>query len=101
MKNTGDKEKIIAELKEVKDPELGMDIVSLGLVRSVRTEEDRGIRSAEIVMTLTSPLCPFADVLIEETEEAVRSLGYDDVRVELSFDPPWEPPEDVRALLGA
>ncbi len=95
-------QQIFETLKAVKDPELDIDIVTLGLIRTVTVDDEAvtGVPGAEIVMTLTTPLCPFAGTLIEEVEEAVRSLGLENVRVELSFDPPWEAPDEVRVMLG-
>lgn len=93
---------IIDALKTVKDPELDIDIVSLGLIRTVTVDDETvtGIPGAEIVMTLTTPLCPFAGTLIESVEDAVRALGLEDVRVELSFDPPWEASDELKVMLG-
>jgi len=93
---------IIDALKAVKDPELDIDVVSLGLIRSVSIDDvsQQGVSGAEIVMTLTTPLCPFAGTLIEDVEEAVRALGLEDVRVELSFDPPWEVPDALKTMFG-
>lgn len=94
--------KILEKLKEIKDPELGIDIVTLGLVRSATEDnvKNTGVRGAEVLMTLTTPFCPYANDLIASVEDALRSLGYEDARVELTFDPPWEPPEDLRETLG-
>ena len=91
------KEKVTEQLKTVKDPELGLDIISLGLVREVTIDED----GVEVLMTLTSPFCPFADELIESVEKEVGKLpDAGDVRVEITFDPPWEPPEEIKDALG-
>lgn len=97
MKNITEKE-IIEKLKLVKDPEIGIDIWTLGLVYKITIEED----GVEILMTLTTPFCPFADELIADVEKKVGALGYEegDVRVELTFEPEWKPSEEVRAMLG-
>jgi len=96
------KEEIKEKLKEVKDPELGIDIVTLGLVRDIAVDDEKktGVSGVEVYMTLTSPFCPFADDLIAQVEDVLEHLGFEDVRVELSFDPPWEPPEELRMQLG-
>ncbi len=95
-----DKETVTEKLRTVKDPELGLDIVSLGLVRNVAIDDD----GVEVLMTLTSPFCPFADELIQSVEKEVGQLflvpNAGDVRVEITFDPPWEPPQEVREALG-
>ena len=88
---------VTEQLKTVKDPELGLDIISLGLVREVTIDED----GVEVLMTLTSPFCPFADELIQSVEKEVGKLpDSGDVRVEITFDPPWEPPEEIKDALG-
>lgn len=92
------KQQIIEKIKQVKDPEIKIDIWTLGLIYKITTEED----GVEILMTLTTPFCPFADDLIAEVEKKVGELGYKEgeVRVELTFDPAWEPSNEVRVLLG-
>ncbi|MBC8464947.1 MAG: metal-sulfur cluster assembly factor [Parcubacteria group bacterium] len=99
MPNT---EKIRNALKEIKDPELDIDIVTLGLIRNIAIDDvgEHDVLGVEVTMTLTTPLCPFADSLIEAVEDTLVKLGFENARVELSFDPPWEPPADIRAMLG-
>ncbi|OGZ03837.1 MAG: hypothetical protein A2648_02015 [Candidatus Lloydbacteria bacterium RIFCSPHIGHO2_01_FULL_41_20] len=89
------KEQIIEKLKTVKDPELGIDVWTLGLIYKIETEEE-GI---DILMTLTSPFCPFAEELIASVEKALIPL-YPEVRVNITFDPPWEPTKELRTMLG-
>ncbi|MBI3634502.1 MAG: DUF59 domain-containing protein [Candidatus Yonathbacteria bacterium] len=92
------KEDIIQKLKLVKDPEIEIDIWTLGLIYKITLEED----GVEILMTLTTPLCPFADDLIALVEKKVSELGYDEgeVCVELTFEPLWQPSDEVKMLLG-
>jgi metal-sulfur cluster biosynthetic enzyme len=99
--NTLTKEQVIEKLKEVKDPEIGIDIWTLGLIYNISID-DEGV---EILMTLTTPFCPFADDLIRDVEQTVSTLlgDVDDdhgVRVELTFEPAWEPSAELRAKLG-
>ena len=93
------KKEIIEKLKEVFDPELHIDIWTLGLVYDISIKED----GAEILMTLTSALCPFADDLVNGAEKKVGEL-YDNkegaVRIELTFDPPWKASDELRLVLG-
>lgn len=88
-------------LSSVWDPELAVDIVSLGLVYDVRVDEDEGI---EIDMTLTTPGCPVSDSLPAEARAAVaRALPQFPVRVEIVWEPPWTPDRmnaDAAATLG-
>ncbi len=95
MKELKEKD-VIEKLKEVKDPELGIDIYTLGLIYKI-TIDDEGV---EVLMTLTTPLCPFANELVTEVEEKLAELKAGDARVEITFDPPWEPSEELRAMLG-
>jgi len=98
MQNTKDiKEKdVIEKLKLVKDPELGIDVWTLGLIYKI-TIDNEGV---EVLMTLTSPFCPFANELILDVEKKVGELKAGDTRVEITFEPVWEPSEELRTSLG-
>lgn len=97
MKNITEQQ-IVEKIKLVKDPEIGIDVWTLGLIYKITLVED----GVEILMTLTTPLCPFANELISAVEEKVSELGYEEgeVRVELTFEPLWEPSPEVRMMLG-
>ena len=78
-----------AALKYVYDPELGMDVVSLGLIYHL-TADDEG--NVLVQMTLTTPGCPLTEVLPDGVREAVEQVpGVKSVNVELVWDPPWTP----------
>ena len=87
-------------LKGVKDPELGLDLVVLGLIYEIKVEGD----SVEAVMSLTSPMCPVAGQIVEEVQAAIEGIdGVASAEVELTFDPPWTPDRIsplIRASLG-
>ena len=87
-------------LKGVKDPELGIDLVVLGLIYDIEVEE----ADVKMVMSLTSPMCPVAGEIVEQAKEAILSVdGVETVDVELTFDPPWTPERMnplVRSSLG-
>ena len=95
------KEKIIAELKTVYDPELPMSVYDLGLIYGIDLDEQA---KAHITMTLTAPGCPAAGILPGQVGDAARRVeGVSDVHVELTFDPPWDQhmmPEYVKLELG-
>lgn len=93
--STVTKEQIIEELKTVKDPELGMDIYSLGLIYDIKIGED-GI---DILMTLTTPFCPYGDEIIGGVEKSLEKFGQE-VRVDITFEPEWTLSEDLRISLG-
>ena len=81
------KERIIAQIKTVFDPEIPVDIYELGLIYEI-VIKDAGM--INIKMTLTSPMCPVADSLPMEVQEKVLSVeGVEDVDLSVVFDPPW------------
>lgn len=78
---------IIEALKTCYDPEIPVNIWDLGLIYRIDIDPDRNVR---ILMTVTAPACPVADLLPRQVEEAVRQVpGVGTVTVELTFDPPW------------
>ena len=84
-------------LEMVTDPEIGIDLVTLGLIYDVKISPKNEVA---IKMTLTTSGCPFADLMLKQVKQAVRMIGATGVEVEVVFDPPWEPSEELRALLG-
>lgn len=87
-------------LQAVYDPEIPVDIVSLGLLYGVAVED--GI--VRLTLTTTSPGCPVGEFLVQEIKRAVGALpGVDGVAVELVWDPPWTPERmspEARTSLG-
>lgn len=82
------KARTLEALGQVWDPELGIDIVNLGLVYDVRVEDD----TVTVDMTLTTPGCPVSESLPEEAEAAVRSAVADrDVAIQIVWEPAWTP----------
>lgn len=69
------------------DPELGIDIVELGLVYAVEVDA----HAIAVTMTLTTAGCPLHDVIVEGVERALARPGGPRVDVEVVFDPPWDP----------
>lgn len=81
------KDQVLVALKTVYDPEMPVNIYELGLIYDLSVD-DAG--RAEIRMTLTAPNCPVAGTLPGEVERTVRAVpGVTDVKLELTFDPPW------------
>jgi metal-sulfur cluster biosynthetic enzyme len=87
-------------LRDVIDPELGLDFVELGLIYDV--EVDNG--TVRVTYTLTSPGCPIGPQVSEQIEEFVGELdGVEDVQPTMTFSPPWTPDlmsEDAKFALG-
>ncbi|MGC8766810.1 MAG: metal-sulfur cluster assembly factor [Brevinematia bacterium] len=82
------KEEVLNLLKAVYDPEIGLDIVNLGLIYNIDISEDG--KSIELDMTLTSIGCPIGPTLISMVEEVLKSK-FENVKVNVVFDPPWSP----------
>lgn len=93
-------EAVLEKLKTVNDPEIGMNIVALGLVYEVAVDGGR----VKVIMTLTSPMCPLGDILTNNVREAVKSLdGVTETEVQITFEPPWDTSKmsaDAKAELG-
>jgi metal-sulfur cluster biosynthetic enzyme len=84
-----DDQDVLQVLRGVNDPEIGMNIVDLGLVyRAHRTAE-----GVDVALTLSTPSCPLSELLLEEAREALRTRFADAfaIKVELVWDPPWTP----------
>ena len=90
----------VLNVNGVKDPELDLDLVVLGLVYDI--EVDGG--DVHVVMSLTSPMCPVAEQLVLDAQAAVEGVeGVESCEVDLTFDPPWTPERIsplIRASLG-
>ncbi|HBB37731.1 MAG: hypothetical protein UV82_C0013G0051 [Candidatus Magasanikbacteria bacterium GW2011_GWD2_43_18] len=91
------KEDVEAHLKMVIDPEVGLDIHTMGLIREIDIPDDEHIH---IVMTYTTPMCPAGPALQDGIREAMLNLGVEHVTIEVSFDPPWEMPEALKVMMG-
>jgi len=80
-------EKVLEALKEVRDPEIPVDIVNLGLIYNVEVSG----KNVHLKMTLTTPGCGMGKTIAKQAEGAVKSLGVKNVLVEIVWDPPWNP----------
>ena len=94
------REDVMKKLKEVYDMELGLDIVSLGLIYDVLIEGS----NVKVTMTLTTPMCPLGPLMMEDVKRKVGELeDVEEVQVELTFDPPWSPEmmdPSIRQMMG-
>lgn len=81
------KDRIVNVLKTIYDPEIPVDIYELGLIYEINVFP---VNNVHIQMTLTSPSCPSAEAIPAEVEEKVKSIeGINDVKVEITWDPPY------------
>jgi metal-sulfur cluster biosynthetic enzyme len=94
------KEDVFDALRVVEDPELGMDIVELGLLYDAEVDGPK----VHVTFTLTSMGCPVGPRIEQQIRETVESMeGVSDVEAELTWDPPWSPEkmsDDAKFILG-
>jgi metal-sulfur cluster biosynthetic enzyme len=89
MSESSPEEIIRAALREVIDPEVGMNVVDLGLIYGIEAAENH----AHITMTMTTPACPMGSYLTDSVREAAQRVLPEagDIKVDLVWDPPWSP----------
>jgi FeS assembly SUF system protein len=81
------RDKVIQAIKTVYDPEIPVDVFELGLIYEINVYP---VNNVYVLMTLTSPSCPSAEVLPGEVEQKIKTIeGINDVKVEITFDPPY------------
>ena len=95
------KDEVVEALRQVEDPELGMDIVELGLLYDVEVEGPK----VKLIHSLTSMGCPAGPMIQEDMHAVVAAMSTDveDVEIELTWDPPWTPDrmsDDAKFILG-
>jgi metal-sulfur cluster biosynthetic enzyme len=94
------REEVIDALRVVEDPELGMDIVDLGLLYDVAVEGSK----VHVTFSLTSMGCPVGPMIEEQIRDTVKAMpGVEEVESELTWDPPWSPEkmsDDAKFVLG-
>jgi metal-sulfur cluster biosynthetic enzyme len=91
---------IYEKLKQIYDPEVGINIVDMGLIYSLDIADNK----VEITMTLTSPGCPAGPQILSQVDNQVKTLdGIEDVDIKVVWSPPWSPDmlsEEARDQLG-
>lgn len=97
----GLRDDVVAAIKTVYDPEIPVDVYELGLIYEINVFP---VNNVYVLMTLTSPSCPAAEIIPEEVKQKIRALeAVNDVEVELTFDPPFTQEmmsEEARLELG-
>ncbi len=105
-------------LKKYEDPELMIDVWTLGLIYEVLVEKkvvgrkivdkamvnktvEEGVKEkVKIKLTFTSPLCPYGLTMAEELKSLILKEGAAEVEIEVTFEPPWRPSEELKEILG-
>ncbi len=81
------KARILEALEEVEDPELGIDVVNLGLIYGIEIDDERNVK---VSMTLTAMGCPLAGVIKNQAETAIQQIEeVNEVTVQIVWNPPW------------
>lgn len=88
---------VLAAFSVCVDPELQVDIWTLGLIYKY---ELRTSGEIFVLLTFTSPLCPYGPQMVEDLERLLKENGAKKVIIEVTFDPPWQPSEELREMLG-
>ena len=91
------KEQVIEICKTYEDPELHIDIWTLGLVYNIEIKDGS---TAHLTITFTSPMCPFGPEMVEDLKQIIKYKGAKEVDIDVTFDPPWKAPEELRDMLG-
>jgi metal-sulfur cluster biosynthetic enzyme len=87
------RDEILKKLGQVTDPELGINIVDLGLVYGVEVQppEGKGAQKALVRMTFTTPACPLINEILDQVKMKLDEFQGVDIEVQVVFDPPWTP----------
>ncbi len=92
-----EREKIIEMLKKINDPEIQIDVYTLGLIYNLEIIDN----SIKLKMTFTSPMCPYGPWLMNDIKTKLKGMeGVKNVDIELVFEPPWQPSSEVKMMLG-
>lgn len=92
-------------LKQVRDPEVGIDVVNLGLIYEILVTEQQDKTNIHVKMTMTSPACPSGPEMVRDVKDVLKQLSDEvgEVTVEVVMSPPWTPDrmsEEAREELG-
>ena len=91
-------EQVREALRHCHDPELQMDIITLELVYGITVDKD----NVNVRMTFTTPACPYGPLLLEEVQRIIKERVPEvkEIKIDVVFDPPWQPSEELRAIFG-
>ena len=83
-------------LKKYEDPELMIDVWTLGLIYELTVESD----AVKVTLTFTSPMCPYGPTMVDELKSLILKEGATSVDIEITFEPPWQPSEELKDMLS-
>ncbi|HIJ11094.1 TPA: metal-sulfur cluster assembly factor [Candidatus Woesearchaeota archaeon] len=91
------KEDLIPLFKQVEDPELHIDVWTLGLIYEYDIDQEKNVK---VKMTFTTPFCPYGPELVDRIKDKIADAGGKTLDIEVTFDPPWQPSEELREMMG-
>ncbi len=91
------KEQVEKICKNYEDPELHIDIWTLGLVYKIEIKENDVVN---LTITFTTPMCPFGPEMVQDLKQIIKYKGAKEVNIDVTFDPPWKPSGELREMLG-
>ena len=91
------KKTAIEVAKTVQDPEIQIDIWTMGLIYDINFKKPSTVN---IKMTFTSPMCPYGQILVDEFRQKLQKKGFKTVNIEIVFEPVWQPSKELRMMLG-
>lgn len=96
QKGSVTKEELIEIFKSYEDPELHIDVWTLGLIYNIDINGD----TVKIDLTFTSPMCPFGPQMVDELTRRIKEKGVKNVEINVVFEPAWKPSDELREMLG-
>jgi len=90
-------EKVMEVFKVVEDPELKIDIWTLGLIYGHTLDPEGNLN---VKMTFTSPGCPYGPMLLSDIEETMLAVGIKSVKFDIVYEPVWQPSDEIKEMLG-
>lgn len=90
------REELIDVFKGYEDPELHIDVWTLGLIYNMEITED----AVKVLLTFTTPMCPFGPQMVDELTRRIKEKGVENVELNVTFEPVWQPSEQLREILG-
>ena len=94
--NVLSQEELIEIFKGYDDPELHIDVWTLGLIYNMEITES----AVKVLLTFTTPMCPFGPQMVDELTRRIKEKGIEKVELDVTFEPPWQPSEELREILG-
>ena len=92
--------KDVEESLQSRDVLIVEDIVDLGLIYGVDVNPQPVGDDVKLTMTFTSPFCPYGPQMVADLERQIKEKGAEEVRIDVTFEPPWQPSEELKQMMG-